>query len=140
MKGKYDSYQDSALHYLCSSEWGNDSFGDVSTYGVYIWRISNNLQEVHTLNIEINSVLEEWEEANPELLGTLECTLEEFRKTLVGHFLVSENEQGQVTVRQFPTEGALISQFKAMEKHYIEWTDSDERAEEEAQKLGDERL
>lgn len=125
MKGKFDSYRDSALHYLCSSEWGNASFGDVSTYGVYIWRISNKLEEVHTLNTEINSVLEEWEETNPELLGTLECSLEEFRKSLIGHFLVSENEQGLVTVRQFPTEAALISQFKAMRAHFIEFQEQD---------------
>lgn len=121
MKGKFDSYRDSALHFLCSGEWGNESFGNVSTYGVYLWRISNKLEEVHTLNTEINSVLEEWEESNPELLGVLECSLEEFRKSLIGHFLVSENEQGSVTVRQFPTEGALISQFNAMQKHFNEW-------------------
>jgi hypothetical protein len=148
MKGKFDSYRDSALHFLCSGEWGNESFGDVSTYGVYIWRISNNLQEVHTLNTEINSVLEDWEESNPEMLGVLECSLEEFRKTLVGHFLVSENEQGSVTVREFPTEERLIQQFEAMREHFDEFMEENREAEEHNSriqeeweyKFGDDRL
>jgi hypothetical protein len=130
MKGKFDSYRDSALHFLCRAEWCNASFGDVSTYGVFIDRISNKLEEVHTLNTEINSVLEEWEQSNPELLGTLECSLEEFRKTLVGHFLVSENEQGSVTVREFPTEKRLIQQFEAMREHFDEFMGELEEEEE----------
>jgi hypothetical protein len=146
MKGKFDSYRDSALHFLCSVEWGNESFGNVQTYGVYLWRISNKLEEVHTLNIEINSVLEEWEQANPELEGTLEMSLEDFRKQLVGHFLVSENEQGSVTVREFPTEGALKSQFNAMKKHFEEFEEEEEpegmsRIDEEHEyRFGDDRL
>ena len=130
MKGKFDSYRDSALHFLCSYGWGNESFGDVSTYGVYLSRISNKLEEVHTLNKETNSVLEDWEESNPEMLGVLECSLEEFRKTLVGHFLVSESDTGLVTVREFATEGMLISQYKAMEKHFNEFMEEEEEEEE----------
>jgi len=130
MIGKFDSYRDSALHFLCSSDWGNESFGDVSTYGVYIWRISNTLEEVHTLNTEINSVLEDWEQANPELLGVLECSLEDFRKTLVGHFLVSENGQGQVTVREFNTEKRLLGAFDAMHEHFNTWEAVMNRAED----------
>jgi hypothetical protein len=131
MLGKYDSYRDSALHFLCSNGWENESFGDVSTYGVYLSRISNKLEEVHTLNTEINSLLEVWEQENPELLGTLECSLEEFRKRLVGHFLVSESDTGLVTVREFATEGMLISQYKAMEKHFNEFMEEEEEELEE---------
>lgn len=127
MLGKFDSYRDSALHYLCSSGWGNNSFGDVSTYGVYVWRISNNLQEVHTLNTEINSVFEDWENDNPELLGTLECSLEEFRKSLVGHFMVSENSDGIVTVKEYALESELIRHFNNMQEHFNEFMEQGEK-------------
>jgi hypothetical protein len=126
MLGKFDSYRDSALHFLCSGEWSNESFGDVNGYGVYIWRISNNLQEVNTGNIEINSVLEDWEAANPEMLGVLECSLQEFRTSLAGHFMVSENEQGLVTVRQYTLESELVRHFNNMQEHYDAFTGTTE--------------
>jgi hypothetical protein len=120
--GKFDSFRDSALHYLCTSDWANESFGDMD-YGVYIWRISNNLSEVSTDNSEINSVLEEW--APMEGYETLH-TDSTFRETLAGHFLVSENDQGMVTVHQFATEAAALARFKDMQAHYEEWSSTTE--------------
>ncbi len=117
MLGKYDSYRDSALHYLCASDWANESFGDVSTYGVYVWRISNDPADVQVINTEITSVLEEWFEANPEISETDQS----FRDQLVGHFMVSENNQGQVTVRQYQLESELIQHFNNMQEHYSTW-------------------
>lgn len=123
MLGKFDSYRDSALHFLCRAEWCNASFGDVNDYGVFIDRISN-FQEDLTGCID---ALTEWEEMNPELLGVLECTKEEFRASLVGHFLVSENEQGLVTVKQYTLESELIRHFNQMRDHYDEFmTEQDE--------------
>lgn len=121
MLGKFDSYRDSALHFLCSSEWSNESFGDVSTYGVYVSRISNAADDVSTFNTEVNSMLEEWEAANPEMLGTLECTLEEFRTSLVGHFMVSEDSAGFVHVKKYSLESELIRRFNDMRDHFDEW-------------------
>jgi hypothetical protein len=126
MIGKFDSYRDSALHYLCSSEWGNESFGDCSTYGVYIWRISNTPFDVSDRNNEFNSVIQEWEEDQPELEGTLEKSFEEFRKSLVGHFLVSESDTGAVTVKQFTLESELIRHFNQQRDHYNEFMEEEE--------------
>lgn len=122
MYGKYSSYRDSALHFLCSSEWGNDSFGDSNDYGAFIWRISNSLPEVHVLNTEINSVLEDWEDANPDCI----YTREELRAQLVGHFLVSENSTGSVHVQEFNSEHAVTERFNAMQEHYNNWADSND--------------
>lgn len=116
MLGKFDSLRDSALHYLCSVDWSNASFGDVEAPSGYVWRISNTKEEVHTLNTEINSVLEDWEEINPEVSMS-----EEFRETLIGHFLVIENSQGLVTVYSFNTEAELVEHYEALEKEYLLW-------------------
>lgn len=112
MLGKFDSFRDSALHYLCTSEWANESFGDVSTYGVYIWRISLDTEEVKQTNIEFNSVM--------DLLVESEGFpfTQELRDSLVGHFMVSENEQGLVTVKQYTLESELIRHFNSMQEHF----------------------
>lgn len=120
MKGKFDSYRDSALHYLCSVDWGNESFGDVSTYGVYLWRISNSVNDVHKENKEFASVLEEWVKENPE------ADEKTVRRSLLGHFLVSENSQGQVTVKEFKLESELIRHFNSMKAHFEEFESAEE--------------
>lgn len=121
--GKFDSFRDSALHYLCSGEWGNASFGDVTDYGVYVWRISNSWEEVKPEAMDFTSVIEEW--APMEGYETLHADIA-FRQSLVGHFLVSENSQGQVSVRQFPSEAALLARFNDMQAHYEEWVSEGE--------------
>jgi len=119
MLGKFDSYRDSALHFLCSQEWGNESFGDVSTYGVYIWRISNTWEDVKPANKEFESVIEDWE----EWAGLAEAhTSYGLRQSLVGHFMVSENEQGLVTVKQYALESELIRHFNQMQEHFNTWS------------------
>lgn len=122
MLGKFDSLRDSALHYLCSVEWGNESFGDVSTYGVYIWRISISSEELE----EVASALEALEESE-ELLRGIE-DLEAFHKSLVGHFMVSENEQGLVTVKEYTLESELIRHFNSMQEHFNEFMSTQEDA------------
>jgi len=117
MLGKYDSFRDSALHFLCTSDWNNGEFGDVQDYGVYIWRISNTPEEVQVINTEITSVLEDWE-SYEEANGASQ----EFRDQLVGHFIVSENSQGFVNVREFDTKEALDARYNAFLEHYIEWS------------------
>lgn len=124
--GKFDSFRDSALHYLCVSDWAEESFGNVSDYGVYIWRISNTLQEVSPDNGEFNSIIEDW--APMEGYETLQSD-PAFRESLAGHFLVSENDQGMVSVRQFATEAAMLARFNDMQTHYENW---DADAEDEA--------
>ena len=116
MSGKYDSFRDSALHFLCTSGWDNGEFGDVQTYGVYIWRISNTEAEVSLENTEFNSVLEDWE--HYEEVGESD----EFRQSLVGHFILSENEHGFVNVRSFDTESGLDARYNAFLIHWIEWS------------------
>ena len=141
MIGKYDSFRDSALHFLCLADWANESFGDVSDYGVYIWRISNQRDDVMLANGEFNGVIFDWITANPECEDSLE-----FRESLIGHFIVSENDQGQVTVRKFDSEVGMLDMFNKYQVHYDEWDsednsqDVDRITEENNYKFGDDRL
>jgi hypothetical protein len=117
MLGKYDSFRDEALHALCLADWANESNGDCSDYGVYFWRISNEPQDVATNNQEFNSLVE---------LLELEHDTPELRQSLIGHFLVSENDQGLVSVRQFENDRDLIARYAAFEAHYLEFLGDDE--------------
>lgn len=118
--GKYSTDRDSALHFLCASEWSNASFGDVESPTGFIHRISNKLEEVHKPNTEITSVLEDWF-TSEEVEDTTE-----FRKSLVGHFLLVEDNQGFVSVHEYPTEALLIQAFESLEEIYSEWDSQDD--------------
>lgn len=116
--GKFNSDRDSALHYLCRAEWCNESFGDVSEYGLFIDRISNDYSDVQELNTEVSSVLEDWFTANPDVSPSDR----EFRYSLVGHFLVLEFQTGQVTVTEYKTEAELIAAFNTFRNIYDDWS------------------
>jgi len=117
MTGKYDSFRDSALHFMCESEWHSGEFGDQSTYGTYIWRISNTEADVATENGEFNSLLEEWQNVKDA-----DSNSDEFRESLVGHFIVSENDLGFVYVRKFDTEAQRDARYNDFLTHFIEWS------------------
>lgn len=112
---KYDSFLHSALHYLCNAGWGDESDGDANDYGSSFTRISLNWEDVRLNNTEFTSLIEEWPDfadyPNPGRL----------RADLVGHWLVAEDSQGFVHVRQFPTEGAVKWRFDQFAAHYSAW-------------------
>lgn len=119
--GKFDSPRDAALHFLCSNDWSNDSTGDIPDYGLYAWRISNTWGEVKPENTEITSLLEDY-------LKTEDIQdSPEFRRSLVGHFLVTENSQGFVSVIKAPNETALLEQFSYFQQAYDAFFESQEQ-------------
>lgn len=120
--GKFSSDRDSALHYLCTVDWSNDSFGDVEAPTGYVWRISNDPADVHIPNTEFTSVLEEWLEANPEVQDSAE-----FRASLIGHFLITEDSNGLVYVTESPTEASVKRAFESLRRLYDAWDDETEQ-------------
>lgn len=114
--GKFSSDRDSALHYLCTSDWANGSFGDVEAPTGYVWRISNTWEECKPEAMDFTSVLEDWLEANPEVEDTAE-----FRRSLVGHYLVQEGSNGLVHVQRFTHESALKARFEQLQEQFSEW-------------------
>lgn len=113
--GKYSTDRDNILHFLCTSEWSNESFGNVEAPTGYVWRISNTLEEVHIPNTEITSLLED----QLKLYG-IEDT-EDFRKSLVGHFLVTEDSNGLVHVLECPSATSLVSEFNYLRNRFNAW-------------------
>lgn len=112
--GKYSSDRDNILHFLVGSGWGNEQFGDIESPVGHVSRISNNWEEVKPINAEFTSLVED------ELKNYSIEDGEEFRKSLVGHFLVVEDSQGFVSVTEYPTEALLLQVYESLENIYSE--------------------
>lgn len=120
--GKFSSARDSILEYLCNNGWSNEDFGNVEAPTGYVYRISNTLAEVQMENSEVTSLLGDWFEGNSEVTDS-----PELREELIGHFIVTEDNQGFVRVAKFDTEKEMLAEFQRLEDAYNEWdTDEDE--------------
>lgn len=116
---KYDSFVHSALHYLCNAGWGNESDGDANYYGSHFTRITLNWEDVKPANTEFLSLIEEW----PDFADAVHPEHpDQFFRQMVGHWLVAEDSNGFVHVRQFATEGALKWRFDQFAAHYAAFT------------------
>jgi hypothetical protein len=120
--GKYSSARDSLLHFLVSVEWDDgDSFGDVSEWGNYIWKITNTPEDVAKVNTEFNSVIEAWLSENTEVTDS-----QALRDEIVGFFIVSTNGQGFISVEKFSTARQRDIQFALYLQSYEEFYAEDE--------------
>lgn len=118
--GKYSTDRDNILHFLCTSGWANDTFGDVEAPTGFVSRISNNPADVHLPNTEITSLIE-------DQLALYDITDDAgFRRSLEGHFLVIEDDRGLVTVRMYADEEALKQDFRTLRDRYETWAAQDE--------------
>ncbi len=123
--GKYDSARDDLLHWLCTAcDWANESFGNVDEFGAYVWKISNDPADVHSLNGEINSVMEDWFKDNPEVTDS-----PELRAELVGHFIVTTVSSGLVFVETFETQRERDEAFTEREQAWVDF-DVEEHGED----------
>jgi hypothetical protein len=114
--GKFSSARDSMLHFLSGVEWCNASGGSVEAPTGWFAKISFLPAEIHIPNTEITSVLEDWFEANPEVIDS-----PELRKELEGYFIVRENEQGFVTVTEVSSSYVLDAEYQKLETAFDVW-------------------
>ena len=119
--GKYSNAQEDALHFMCTSGWGNGEFGNVEAPTGYVWKISNDWEEVKPENGEFNSLMEEWFELN----GTFKDS-PEFRRSLVGHFIVNEDSNGIVFLMTAETAKTRDEIFENLEAKFNEWDSQDD--------------
>lgn len=119
--GKFSTARDDILHYLCNNGWANDSFGDVESPVGYVYKISNNWDEVKPENGEFSSIMGDWFESNPEAVDS-----PELRKELVGHFIVREDDRGFVGVQRLVFAANRDEEYKRLEKIYEIWADQSE--------------
>lgn len=115
---KYDSYRDSALHFLCNAGWGNESTGNTDGYGVYLTRIGNTWEDVKPSNTEFLSVIEDWPDYEDAT-----ALYPQFFTQLIGHFIVSEDSQGFVHVRHYVDEAEVKRRYDQFAEHYNEWAE-----------------
>lgn len=116
---KYDSYRDSALHYLTLAGWGNESTGNTDDYGVFLTRIGNTWDDVKPTNTEFQSVIEDWPDYEDAV-----ALYPEFFTQLIGHFIVSEDSQGFVHVRHYVHEDEAKERYDQFAEHYAQWAET----------------
>lgn len=119
--GKYSSARDSILHFLCTSEWANESTGDVEAPTGYFWRISNYDHDVAEKNNEFGSVLSGWFEENPEVTDS-----PELRKELVGFWIINEDSNGFIHVMDAQNDKTQQEIYAMLESKYSEWLGPEE--------------
>jgi hypothetical protein len=118
--GKYSTDRDNILHYMATSDWANDSFGNVEAPTGYVWRISNDAAEVQVSNTELTSLIEDQLKVYSIEDGP------EFRSSLAGHFLIAEDSNGFVSVSEYPTAELLQQAYDSLEGIYSEWVGQDD--------------
>jgi hypothetical protein len=118
--GKFSSARDDILHFLCLSDWAEDSDGNSEAPTGYFWRISNKAEDVQMENTEFSSIMDEWLAFNLEVTDSAEL-----RSELVGHFIVQAMDSGFVYVGTYSTEEAMIEVFTDMQNEYSKWDDQD---------------
>lgn len=121
--GKYSSARDDILHYLCTSDWAEESSGNTESPSGYFWRISNTAEDVSMLNGEFNSIIEEWFEQNQEVTGS-----PELRAELVGDFIVQGVDSGMVYVYKYDSKAEMLEAYAALDEQYGEWEDQDDES------------
>jgi hypothetical protein len=119
--GRFDSARDSILHFLCISDWAEESSGNTEAPSGYFWRISNAPGDVNLHNHEFNSVMEDWFAMNPEVTDSSELRFE-----LVGDFIVQGVDSGFVYVYSYENKAEMMEAYAALEEQYAAWDDQEE--------------
>lgn len=119
--GRFDSARDSILHFLCISDWAEDSSGNTEAPTGYFWRITNDANDVAQKNTEFNSIMEDWFTMNPEVTDS-----PELRAELVGHFIVQGMDSGAVYVSEYETEDELMLDYVHLSGQFEDWDEQED--------------
>jgi hypothetical protein len=112
-KGKYNSARDEALHIMAVQGWANDSAGDVESTTGFFSKISID-------DAELPEITEAFEQ---ELI---EAGVTDTR-TLIGHFMVLEDNYGNVNVDTYTEQWKLDQDFESYKNEWIIWAEDNER-------------
>ena len=130
MPGKHEGpneARDEALHLLCGWEWGNQSGGNVEAPTGYFWLITITEREIPEIVDVFRSCTDEH-----QILDTLLDP--ELLRSLVGTFVLQEDSNGFVHVRQMtqhadpqktPEARGLVL-FRTLEQEYDTWAGAGE--------------
>jgi len=118
---KFSSARDDILHFLCLSDWAEESDGNSEAPTGYFWRISNKAEDVQQENTEFSSIMDEWLDYNPEVIDSAEL-----RAELVGHFIVTAVDSGMVYVAKYSSEKELLEGYQILEEEFFKWDEQGE--------------
>lgn len=119
--GKYSSARDDILHFLCMSDWAEESSGNSESPSGYFWKISNAPGDVNLHNGEFNSIIEEWFKENPEVVDSSNLRFE-----LVGDFIVQGVDSGMIYVYSYESKAEMLEAYEALEEQFSAWDEQDE--------------
>lgn len=108
----HDSPRDQILHAMAQQEWANESDGNVEAPTGFFYRISNSSADISEI---VAAFLDEISDIDPS--GTFNPM------ELKGHFLLVENDQGQIFVTEFDSEKALRNAYMDLVVAYCNWAD-----------------
>lgn len=111
----HDSTRDQVLHAMSRDGWANESDGNVESPWGFFSRISNSTEELPEIVQAFSEIISEFPAAT--LSGGFDTS------ELVGHFLLVENNQGQIFVTEFDSEQELQREFDGLTDVYSEWCD-----------------
>lgn len=112
--------RDAVLYAMSLEGWAQQSDGDVAASTGFFARISNEAAEMPSIVDAFG------DEMIREGLHD-----EQAMRTLIGHFLLVEDEQGFVRVTQFETEAAVKKLYSMLEKRYVRWDVASEHGDPE---------
>lgn len=120
---KFASKRDDLFWFMTLEGWATDTDGSVE-FGRWFGKLSNTAEDVSVDNGEFNSLVDQWEpQDSPD--GEASYHSEEFRASLVGHFLISEDSQGFVTVEEFDSELERDARYNELSGQYGDWLGPD---------------
>lgn len=114
-RGKFGNHVDEALYEMSLEGWGNESSGDVEAPTGWFARISITAEE-------LDEVVQAFEERLAEI-GL------DGNSSLIGHWLLREDDQGFVEAEEFDSEGELQSAYAELDQAYGLWASQNEEPE-----------
>lgn len=104
----HDSPRDQVLHAMTREGWASESDGDTESPTGYFSRISNNMADIVSI---IDAFAGDAFEIAPDF---------DFSE-LVGHFLLVENDQGQIFVTAYNSEKELRNAYMDLVVAYCDY-------------------
>lgn len=99
---------EAVLQAMVTGGWANESDGDVASPQGAFARVTNEAEDKAGI-----------EDAFHDVMNTYECEYD----ALIGHYLVREDEQGNVSVTSYDNSIDLTRDYQALQDEYALWNE-----------------
>jgi hypothetical protein len=113
----HDSPRDQILHAMAREGWANESDGNVESLTGWFCRISNSADD-------IVSLVDAFGETAFGIAPAFDFS------ELIGHFVLSENSDGNIYVSEWPSEHIARLSFNELSSQFAYWNNADSPVED----------